>query len=34
MASFASESNGRVRKKEEIEGGIERIAEQERWERL
>ncbi len=30
MASFASESNGRVRKKEEIEGGIERVAEQER----
>ncbi len=30
MASFASESNGRVRKKEEIERGIERVAEQER----
>ncbi len=30
MASFASESNGRVRKKEEIEGGIETVAEQER----
>ncbi len=36
MASLASESNSRMRKKEEIEGGIETVAEQEReiWERL